>query len=216
MQGEHTLLLKKDGYADLTKKIIIEEDKTLSVYENMQKKQISDDNTQAKKRKKEKTATDVESKTFIMANFAYSTAPQTSLGLTFATAKKFGWFVSAMTGLSFEAMSAKVECDENGMIDGQPVFYNGQTSRSRLSVTAGVMYRVMKPVYLKLGLGYGSRALAWQDTEGQWVKNAAYSVGGLDMSAGVLLNIGKIACSVDAVSTNAQTLEVKVGLGISF
>ena len=93
---------------------------------------------------------------FATLNYGFSTAPQHSLGLTFGMVKKFGWYFSAMTGLSFDAFNTVATCDELGNVDGEMQIYSGSTANSRLSFIAGAMFRPVNILALKLGAGYGT------------------------------------------------------------
>ena len=154
--------------------------------------------------------------TFVMLNYGFSIAPQHSLGLTFGMVRKFGWYVSAMTGLSFDALNTVATCDELGNVDGEMQIYSGNTSNSRLSFIAGAMFRPVNVLALKLGAGYGTRSLAWETTDGNYIKNQAYSVSGVDLNAGVQIFLNKFCLSIDFVTTNAKYSEVKVGVGVGF
>ena len=154
--------------------------------------------------------------TFVMLNYGFSTAPQHSLGLTFGMVRKFGWYVSAMTGLGFDALNTVATCDELGNVDGEMQIYSGNTSNSRLSFIAGAMFRPVNVLALKLGAGYGTRSLAWETVDGNYIKNQAYSVSGVDLNAGVQLFLNKFCLSIDFVTTNAKYSEVKVGVGVGF
>lgn len=205
--GEHEIKLEKEGYTTITKNVVIEENQMVSVKETL---------TQAHTKIKTKSESQVKKESFAMLNYAYSFAPQSSVGLTYGQVAKFGWYVSAMSGFAFNALSAEMECDETGSVDGNMPFYSGEMTSSRLSLTAGVMYRVAEPLALKLGAGYGMNVLAWETTDGQYVKNNGYTVNGVDIDAGVQLLLGKITASVDFVTTNAQYSEIKIGIGIRF
>ena len=153
---------------------------------------------------------------FLTVNYAFSIAPQHSFGLTLGSVKKTGWYVSAMMAPSFKAMKADMTCDESGHINGEMQLYTGKTSRSRLSLTAGFMYRLMDEMAIKVGGGYGMRAYGLETTKGEWVKNEAFSVSGLDLNAGLQLFINKLSISLDFVTTNFKYAEIKIGVGVCF
>ncbi len=203
--GEHEIKFEKEGYNPITKKIIIEENQMFSVKETLTQKKIQSI-----------VQTKMEKDVFVTLNYSYSFAPQSSIGLTYGQIRKFGWFVSAMTGFDFDALGAELECDEIGLIDGNMPFYSGEITSSRLSLTAGMMYKIANPLYIKLGAGYGMNVLAWETSDGQLVKNNGYSLNGIDIDAGIQLFYGKIAASVDFVTTNLQYSEIKIGMGIRF
>ena len=155
--------------------------------------------------------------TFVTANVAYSFAPQTSFGFSVGQVKHFGWFVSAMTNGGFTGMGNLPKADAQGFVEGGYLpMYNGQTTTDRLSVIAGGMIRVADPLCIRVGAGYGVRNLCWQDKDGQWYKMKDNSVQGVDVSAGLQLHLSGFVLSVEAVTTNFQTLEGKLGLGYAF
>ena len=125
-----------------------------------------------------------------------------------------------MSNFNFTVVGCEYECDMDGRIDGNIAFYNGETASTRVSVGGGVLYAIADPVYLNAGLGYGFRNIAWQDTEGTWVKNTYYSNKGIELDAGLMLSLGKINASFDGLvnmgGENGPSLEFKLGLGINF
>ena len=172
-----------------------------------------------KKQKKEKPRKEkpvrirpvYDKETFAMLNAAYSVTPQTSFGLTFGVQKTWGWYVSVSSGLQFDALNTKYE-DDAGTAE---YYYDGKTSSSRLSAHTGVMYRIAKPISLKLGVGYGVRNQAFSTINGDYVKIKANSYSGLEYSAGVHLSFGRMAFSVDVLGlgTDFKYSEIKVGIG---
>ena len=150
--------------------------------------------------------------TFAMLNAAYSVAPQTSFGLTFGMQKTWGWYVSVASGLKFDALGATKE-DADGTND---YFYDDNKTTSRLSIHAGAMYRIAKPLSIKLGVGYGVRNLAFTTQDGDCIKIPSASHSGLECSAGVHLSFGKMAFSVDVISIGFKYSELKLGIGYNF
>lgn len=151
---------------------------------------------------------------FVTLNGSY--APL-SMGFSVGRVKRFGWFVSAMTNGSFTGMGSLPQADAQGFLDdGHLPMYNGTKATDRLSVIAGGMMRVAEPIYVRVGVGYGERNLCWQDKEQQWYKIKGYCLQGVDVSAGVQAHLGGFVVSLEAVTTNFQTLEGKVGLGYVF
>ena len=155
--------------------------------------------------------------TFITFNGAYSFLPQASFGFSVGQVKRFGWFVSVMTNGSFSGFSYAGDCDANGYINGGylPV-YTGRQSKMRLSVMGGGMMRLSGPLCARVGVGYGNRTLRWELEEGGWNRNTGYSFEGIDLSAGLQLNLNHFVVSLEAVTTQFQTIEGKLGLGYAF
>ena len=155
--------------------------------------------------------------TFVTANVAFSFAPQWSFGFCVGQVKHYGWFVSAMTNGSFTGMSNLTQVDTEGFLeDGHLPMYNGTKATDRLSVIAGGMMRVAKPLYVRVGVGYGVHNLCWQDKELNWYKIKEYSFQGVDVSAGMQAHLGGFVLSLEAVTTNFKTLEGKLGVGYVF
>ena len=153
--------------------------------------------------------------TFFDLNYSYSTDPQHSLGATFGQVSRFGYYISAMTGLRYSALNADIECDQTGFVDGKMQYYSGRTSNSRYSVICGLMLRIAEPVALKLGAGYGARAMAWETEDGLWIRNSHYSGSGLELNTGLQVFIDKFNMSFDFISNSLKTAEFKIGLGIN-
>lgn len=150
---------------------------------------------------------------FVMLTAAYSTSPQLSLGLSFGMLKTWGWYVSVASGLEFEALKAQREDDAAGTAG---YYYDGNNTSARLSAHAGVMYRVAKPMAIKLGLGYGIRNLAFSTFDGDYVMINSASHKGLECSAGVHLSLGRMALAVDLLTIGFKYSEIKVGIGYNF
>ncbi len=152
--------------------------------------------------------------TFITLNGSY--APF-SMGFSVGMVKRYGWFVSAMTNGSFTGMSNLSQVDAQGFLeDGHLPMYNGTRATDRFSVIVGGMMWVVEPLYVRVGVGYGAHNLCWQDKEQQWYKIKGYSFQGVDVSAGVQAHLGSFVLSLEAVTTNFQTVEGKVGVGYGF
>ena len=178
--------------------------KKLALLEEMQK--------QSSSQKPKRIRPIYNKETFAMLNAAYSVAPQTSFGLTFGMQKTWGWYVSVASGLKFDALGATKE-DADGTND---YFYDDNKTTSRLSIHAGAMYRIAKPLSIKLGVGYGIRNLAFTTQDSDCIKIPSASHSGLECSAGVHLSFGKMAFSVDVISIGFKYSEVKLGIGYNF
>ena len=150
---------------------------------------------------------------FVMLTAAYSTSPQLSVGLSFGMLKTWGWYVSVASGLEFDALKAQREDDAAGTAG---YYYDGNNTSARLSAHAGVMYRVAKPMAIKLGLGYGIRNLAFSTFDGDYVMINSASHKGLECSAGVHLSLGRMALAVDLLTIGFKYSEIKVGIGYNF
>ena len=229
--GKHSLRMEKDGYQPLTKTVTIEENKTLEVEEQLEalpepkakeKLKKEERKQEEKKPKKEenpkqvKPTEEVASLWFATLNFAYDPAPQMSYGFCVGQVKKFGWFVTAMSNFDFRATQYEYTADANGCVDGNYPVYTGESCSTRVSVMAGAMLKVAKPLYLRAGVGYGMRVKSWYTADNALVKMPNDSWTGVDASLGMQLHLKHFVLSLDAVTTRFKTVEAKVGVGYGF
>lgn len=155
--------------------------------------------------------------TFITFNGAYSFLPQASFGFSVGQVKHFGWFVSVMSNGNFSGFSYASDCDGNGYTsEGYLPSYTGEKSKMRLSVMGGGVMRLSGPLCARVGVGYGNRTMRWQVNDGSWNRIKDSSFEGVDLSAGLQLNLSHFVMSLEAVTTQFQTIEGKLGLGYSW
>jgi hypothetical protein len=153
---------------------------------------------------------------FVMANAAYSLAPQASFGFTMGRVKRFGWFVSVMSNFGFKAMRYDFIADTEGYVDGVYPAYSGESCSTRISVMGGALVKVAEPLYLRAGVGYGMRIKSWYMGDGKLVKIPDDSWMGVEACLGAQLHLKGFVLSLDAVTTSFKDVEAKVGLGFSF
>ncbi len=146
---------------------------------------------------------------FITLNAAYSSAPQTSFGLTYGRVKNVGWYVSAMSSLDFTGFNT---IDANY----EEVVLTGETASTRLSVMGGVIARIGGPVYFKAGAGFGMRTRVCETISGDYVEYKPDTFKGVDLGAGLQFNLRNITFGIDAVTTNFKYTEVRLGIGVNF
>ena len=146
---------------------------------------------------------------FITLNGAYSNAPQTSFGLTFGSVDKFGWFVSAMSNFDFTGFDVTDQSYKE-------VILTGGMKAIRLSVMGGAILKIGGPVCLRLGAGYGMRVKCWETIDGIYVEYTPDTYKGIDMSAGLQMNMRVTTISADVVTTNFKTMELKLGIGLNW
>ena len=149
---------------------------------------------------------------FLTLNASVNQYNNMAYGITLGSMKKFGWFASVTTNFNFNT-KADFECDAGHYVDGYYPEYTGKETYSSLSVMGGVLMRLSGPVALKIGAGYGMRTKRYETNNGYWVKNTAISQQGFDASLGLQFNFRGFVLSIDGVTTNGKTYEIKIGLG---
>ena len=161
--------------------------------------------------------TGCDKETFIIAHFAYGAKPSLSYGLTFGMMRRFGWFVSVMTGTEFHSFNTDGEFDRDETALSMP-FLLGDSNKSntRLSLIVGGLAKISKPLSIKLGVGYGINELCYEGPDKIWLLDKKYSKRGLDMSLGLQYNIKKLVLSAEVVATDFDMLEGKFGIGFWF
>lgn len=149
---------------------------------------------------------------FMLLNGAFSTAPQTSFGLTIGQVKQWGWYASVMTNFNFS--KADLTCDENGSIENPPLAYSFKEKvTSRFSVTAGGMYKLGCPLYLYAGVGYGKRTLLWKLDDGRLAEPSSGAYKGVSFDAGLMAHIKGFSVSAGVTTIGTGYMEFKVGIG---
>ncbi len=154
--------------------------------------------------------------TFVTLNGAYTNTENPSVGFTVGQVKKFGWFVSAMSGFNFAGLAPAAVSDAEGFVGEDLPFYKDEYAKTVLSVMGGGVMRLNDMMYIKAGAGFGNRSLSWKTLDDRWVRNGGYSAVGVDVSAGMMFRFGGFVLSLDAVTTNFKIFEGRIGLGYSF
>jgi hypothetical protein len=157
---------------------------------------------------------------------------QLNVGFSLGQIKRYGWFVSVMSDPEiryFDRLrnsgTSYLECDADGFLSDGTYFmdlsYDGYVNYECFSIIAGGMYRFSRLVTAKAGIGYGERNLMYNvrdanDWELYRVRYGGYGAQGIELSAGVLMDLNGFVVSLDAVTTRFKTLEGKLGLGYCF
>lgn len=143
---------------------------------------------------------------------------QTSFGAMVAMVANNGAYVRFRS--DFGSVSADLECDDTGALtaggSGTPYYKEGVSKKARMSITAGYMRRIARPLYAYIGAGYGNRALAWETVEEELVKNTDHSATGIAAEIGAIARLGKFAVSVGCQTVNFKYLELSAGVGFFF
>jgi len=160
---------------------------------------------------------DQKRKTLVMLEGGWHPS-QTSFGAMVGIVAKHGAYLRFRS--DFGSVSADMECDDTGNLTsggtGMPFYVEGVSKKARLSITGGYLCRLAKPLYGYIGAGYGNRALAWETSEGEWVKNMDHSASGVAAEVGAIGRLGSFAFSLGCQTVNFKYLELSVGVGLFF
>jgi hypothetical protein len=118
----------------------------------------------------------------------------------------------------FGSASGDLETDDTGVITGtsETPYYTGTSKKAKMSITAGYLRRLAKPLYMYVGAGYGTRTLAWEIVGGDLVKNTDHSADGIAAEIGAIGRFGKFAVSAGYQTTGFKYHEASFGLGFFF
>lgn len=156
-------------------------------------------------------------RTLIMAEAGFHPS-QTSFGVMVGMVADNGAYLRFRS--DFGSASADLECDDTGALTaggtGTPYYKEGVSSKARMSVTGGYLRRIIKPLYAYVGVGYGSRTLAWETVDGEAVKNIDHSASGLAAELGAIGRFNKFAVSVGCQTVNFKYMELSAGIGFFF
>ena len=106
---------------------------------------------------------------FSTLNGGYSMDSGFMLGATVGQLGLIGWYLKGMTTLSFPKGSS-FESNLNGYVDETLPAYSGVGSKSKAYAIVGANVRLVIPLYINAGIGYGGRVCEWQTSDGKWVK----------------------------------------------
>lgn len=143
-------------------------------------------------------------------------ASQTSFGAMVGVVSDNGAYLHFRS--DFGTAGADLECDDTGTLtaggEGTPYYKEGVSHKSRLSITAGYLRRIIKPLYLYAGAGYGKRTLAWETVQDELVKNTDHSADGLAFEFGGIVRMGVFALTAGYHTVNFKYHEASVGIGV--
>lgn len=139
-----------------------------------------------------------------------------SYGVMIGIVREWGGYVKAK--YSFSSLSTDASANDAGVIDGTSsrAWFTGDDKSGRFSVTAGALYRVILPLYLYAGVGYGNKTLAWEMADGRWAKASEHSNKGFESEIGAIYRFGNYAVSAGIENTSFKYWEANIGVAIMF
>ena len=113
-------------------------------------------------------------------------------------------------------------CFSDGTLtDGSYIWTTGNTGYSEFSVTGGIIYRFHPVVGVWAGVGYSSRTVYWESTDGAWYRVKDASMRGVCPEAGLLFTVGNFRHGNLSILAGgrfpmAKQIAVDVGVGWLF
>ncbi len=155
-------------------------------------------------------------RTLVMAEVGYHPS-QISFGAMVGIVSKNGAYLRFRS--DFGSASTELECDDTGALSngaGTPYYKESVTTKARMSITAGYLRQIIKPLYAYIGAGYGNRVLAWETIDDELVKNTDHSATGVAAELGAIGRLGQFAVSVGFQTVNFKYHELSAGIGFFF
>lgn len=167
--------------------------------------------------KHEKEQKEYDARTLIMPVFGFG-ASQLSGGIMVGYMARMGGYVKVKSGLTSSLSTGDLVCDKGGYPEGsdQPLWFTGEKHKTRFAATAGFIYAITKPVYAYVGVGYGTRTLAWETTDGDWAKVDDFSYKGAEVELGAIAYWERLAFSVGVQTNSFKYVEGNIGIGVIF
>ncbi len=129
---------------------------------------------------------------------------QIAYGVMGGWVKRAGIFLRAKTNFKFR------KADEDGLLTGGAI-------KKRWAFTAGYLQRVIDPLFLYAGAGYGVRQFALETTGGYVpYPSDEFSNKGIEVELGAILRLGKFALSAGVQTNSFKYYEANVGVGFMF
>ena len=163
--------------------------------------------------------------TAFLLNVGVSDQRLPSLGVTVARIGKIGYYANFMIGLdnihlNFDYRAA----DDGSLIGGEYAglipFYSGKRSVNRLSATLGGMCRMVIPLHVYVGAGYGYRSETRELLNMKWVEAASSLEHSGLVEAGLIGQIESVTLQAGYTlfigRDNRLFHEARVGIGYTF
>lgn len=151
----------------------------------------------------------------------------TGFGLMIAVAKTVGPYLKFSS--NFGSVTEDSKCvDAGNLVDNPSVwpYYTDVTEQSRLSVTAGALFRLWQAnlpdgistqaFYTYAGGGYGYANHYWQTTDGNWMLNTDHSHTGIELEVGVLYRYKAFSLLAGMQTNSFKYSEATIGVGVMF
>lgn len=140
-----------------------------------------------------------------------------SYGVILALMRRHGIYVHYQTDFN-TTPSTEGDCEKDGSVKGSSStpYYTGKTKDARYLLFAGGMHRLNSWFTFFEGIGYGKRTLAWEKSEGSYLRNTYYSADGLSAEIGSTFAFGKILMSAGLMTIKAKYWEPAIVFGYKF
>ncbi len=164
-------------------------------------------------------------KTSIFLNVGISDYKKPALGFSIVRTEKWGYYANFMIGVDQMHMKYDYRIDtDSRLLDGENAglipFYTGRRAMNRLSASAGLMAKMVIPLYLYAGAGYGYRTETRELLNKKWVQTAASPGHSGVVEAGLIGQVDNVTLMAGYMLFIGQQMhlyhEAKIGIGYIF
>lgn len=140
----------------------------------------------------------------------------TSYGLMAGAMKRFGAYLKVKSDFNRQQPYSGICSGYGKLTDGTAGWFTGESKKCRSSITAGALAHIKGPFIAYAGLGYGQRALFWENYDHTYSKVSTHSHEGMAAEAGIMVKAGRIIFTAGISETAGRWLESDLGVGIRF
>lgn len=156
-------------------------------------------------------------RTYLMADISIPLSYGLMVGLKADREKGIDWGGYARFRSNFRFIESEYSCLSTGLLySGQSFWGNGNSSRSNLSATCGVLAGLTSWLDIYAGAGYGSTSLYWQDIDGVWASVADFTHKGMAAEIGVIAAWRSLCFGAGIFTTSFRTTSLDLSVGIRF
>ena len=156
-------------------------------------------------------------RTYLMADISIPLSYGLMVGLKADREKGIDWGGYARFRSNFRFTESEYSCLSTGLLySGQSFWGNGNSSRSNLSATCGLLAGLTSWLDIYAGAGYGSTGLYWQDIDGVWASVADFTHKGMAVETGVIAAWRSLCFGAGISTTSFRTTSLDLSVGICF
>ena len=127
--------------------------------------------------------------------------------------------LSAFTGTGYH-FNGDYDLDlSNHPVGDYPLEYdrfNGQVSKARFSITGGMLFRTIKPLWFYVGTGYSYRSMVYGTYGGYWLKPQANCYSSVAIEAGLIYNFHRVVIAAGFSTIGFSYIDGRLGIGFTF
>ncbi len=151
----------------------------------------------------------IDRPSMVLIQYAMGVYPQLSYGAM------VGWSKGAGAYIKYRDSFVDDQYDNESLSESFVTSYDINKKPFRV-ITAGVLVRVAKWLYLYTGAGYGERSLIWQNPSQKWTRITDYSLSGVSVDGGAIFRFGLVSISAGYNTINFKYSNIEVGVGFTF